>query len=127
MKVTCDRPLTRMASSLYRLLGTQIGHGYADATARPSLRDFIDAVGPVTRTEQEVIGRDHQRAHHPWLLAAGVATTQVAVPWLAGKRLRLVFGSWDMVLSQKVNMGIRARYCLIRADGLYGPDDLFPD
>jgi len=92
MKVTCDLQLTLMASTLYRLLGTQIGHGYADAKARHIFRDFIDAMGHVTLTENDVIVRYQKRAHNPLLIAAGFATRQMAVPWLAGKRLRLVFG-----------------------------------
>ena len=31
LKVNCDLQLTLMASSLYRLLGTRIGHGYETA------------------------------------------------------------------------------------------------
>ncbi len=32
MKVICDLQLTLMASSLYRLLGVQVGRGYEEAT-----------------------------------------------------------------------------------------------
>jgi hypothetical protein len=41
-------------------------------------------------------GPDHarfqKRAHNPLLVAAAFDTTDVAIPWLGGKRLRLVFG-----------------------------------
>lgn len=113
MQVTCDLQLTLMASSLYRLLGAQIGKGYADAKARHIFRDCIDAVGHLTLAADEIIVRYQTRAHTPWLIAAGFARMNVAVPWLAGKRLRLVFGSRDVVLSRTANMGIQAsaEYC----------------
>ena len=33
-----------------------------------------------------------KRAHNPLLLAAGLDKTDVAIPWLGDKRLRLAFG-----------------------------------
>jgi hypothetical protein len=92
MKVNCDLQLTLMASSLYRLLGAQIGNGYAHAKSRHIFRDFIHAVGDVTLTEREVIVRFQKRAHNPLLLAAGFAERTPRVPWLGGRRLQLVFG-----------------------------------
>jgi len=92
MKITCDLQLTLMASSLYRLLGTQVGRGYAAAKGRHIFRDFIDAVGRITLTADEIIVRYQKRAHNPLLIAAGFANTNGPVPWLGGKRLRLVFG-----------------------------------
>ena len=92
MQSTCDLQLTLMASTLYRLLGVQISRGYADANARHIFRDFIDAVGLITLTEHEVIVRYQKRARNPLLIAAGFANTNAAMPWLGGKRLRLVFG-----------------------------------
>lgn len=92
MKVNCDLQLTLMASSLYRLLGAQIGHGYAEAKSRHIFRDFIDATGQVTLTEQEILVRFQKRAHNPLLLAAGFPNLNPSLPWLGGKRLRLLFG-----------------------------------
>jgi hypothetical protein len=92
MKVTCDLQLTLMASSLYRLLGVQIGRGYEEANGRHIFRDFVDAVALITLTEDEVVVRYQKRAHNPLLIAAGFAKTDIPVPWLGGKRLRLVFG-----------------------------------
>ena len=91
MKLTGDLQLTLMASSLSRLLGAQVGRGYEEAKSRPIFRDFIDAVGLITPTDQEMIVRYQKRAHNPLLLAAGFANTDVSVPWLGDKRLRLVF------------------------------------
>src|SRR5437867_2082263 len=77
MKSTCDLQLTLMASSLYRLLGTQVGRGYAAAKGRHIFRDFIDAVGLITLTADEIIVRYQKRAHNPLLIAAGFANTNV--------------------------------------------------
>jgi hypothetical protein len=92
MKVNCDLQLTLMASSLYRLLADRIGNGYAHAKSRHLFRDFIDATALITLTGSETIVRFQKRAHNPLLLAAGFETTNTPIPWLGGKRLRLVFG-----------------------------------
>ena len=55
MKVNCDLQLTLMASSLYRLLGSRIGHGYETAKSRHLFRDFVDATAGVMVTEREVV------------------------------------------------------------------------
>lgn len=92
MKVNCDLQLTLMASSLYRLLGARIGHGYQHAKSRPLFRDFVEAAGHITITEQTVVVHFQKRAHNPLLIAAGFGNTDVPIPWLGGKRLKLYFG-----------------------------------
>jgi hypothetical protein len=92
MKINCDLQLTLMASSLYRLLASRIGHGYETAKSRYLFRDFIDATASVTITEREVVVRFQKRAHNPLLIAAGLDQTNTVVPWLGGKRLQLLFG-----------------------------------
>jgi hypothetical protein len=92
MKVNCDLQLTLMASSLYRLLAVRVGQGYEVAESRHLFRDLIDATAEITITEGEVVVRYQKRAHNPLLIAAGFHETDVAIPWLGGKRLRLVFG-----------------------------------
>jgi hypothetical protein len=92
LKVNCDLQLTLMASSLYRLLGTRIGHGYETAKSRHLFDDFIDAAATVMLTEREVIVRFQKRAHNPFLLAADFDKTDVKVPWLGRKRLQFIFG-----------------------------------
>ncbi|MFQ5962417.1 MAG: transposase [Candidatus Methylomirabilales bacterium] len=92
MKITCDLQLTLMASSLYRLLGGYIGHGYQTAKARHIFRDFIDATALVELTETEVRVQFQKRAHNPLLIAAGFPVMDVPIPWLGGKRLRFSFG-----------------------------------
>jgi transposase len=92
LHITCDLQLTLMASSLYRLLGMRIGQGYEVAKSRHLFRDFIDATATIRLTEQEVVVRFQRRAHNPLLLAAGFGETDVAIPWLANKRLRIELG-----------------------------------
>jgi hypothetical protein len=92
LKVNCDLQLTLMASSLYRLLGSRIGHGYETAKSRHLFRDFVDAAATVMLTESEVLVRFQKRAHNPLLLAAGFDRTDIPVPWLGRKHLQLVFG-----------------------------------
>jgi transposase len=92
LHITCDLQLTLMASSLYRLLGVRIGNGYEVAKSRHLFRDFIDATATITLTAREVVVRFQRRAHNPLLLAAGFGNTDVAIPWLGKKRLRIELG-----------------------------------
>ena len=82
----------RVASSLYRLLGTTVGNGYAEAKADHIFRDLVDATATVTITASAIEVRFQKRAHNPLLLAAGFDRMATAIPWLGGKSLRLIFG-----------------------------------
>jgi hypothetical protein len=92
LKVNCDLLLTLLASSLYRLLATRVGHGYETAKSRHLFRDFVDATAAVTITDTEVQVRFQRRAHNPLLIAAGFDRTDAAIPWLNKKRLQFIFG-----------------------------------
>jgi hypothetical protein len=92
MKVDCDLQLTLMASSLYRLLGAQIGQGYEHAKSRTLFRDFVDATATVDLTEHEITVRFQKRAHNPMLLKAGFDQKPINIPWLQNRPLRLIFG-----------------------------------
>jgi hypothetical protein len=92
LKVNCDLQLTLMASCLYRLLACRIGNGYEKAKSRHLFRDFIDATAVVTITNKDITVRFQKRAHNPLLLAADFDKTDIRIPWLGGKRLRLAFG-----------------------------------
>ena len=81
-----------MASSLYRLLAARVGNGYEVAKSRHLFREFIDATAGITITDETIVVRFQKRAHNPLLTAAEFNGTDVAIPWLRGKRLRLVFG-----------------------------------
>ena len=92
LQLPCALPWTLMASRLYRLLGAQVGRGDEVAKGRHILRDFIDAVGLLTLSDDVMQVQSQKRAHHPLLIAAGCGTTDVPVPWLDNKRLRFVLG-----------------------------------
>ena len=92
MKVDCDLQLTLIASSLYRLLGVQIGHGYERAKSRTLFRDFVDATATVDISAEAITVRFQKRAHNPLLLNSGLAKKPVKVPWLDNRPLRLLFG-----------------------------------
>jgi DDE family transposase len=92
LKVNCDVQLTLMASSLYRLLAQRVGHGYETAESSHLFRDFVDATATLDITDTEILVRFQKRAHNPLLVVAGFDKTDVPIPWLGRKRLRLVFG-----------------------------------
>jgi hypothetical protein len=81
-----------MASSLYRLLGIRIGSGYEIAKSRHLFRDLINASAGIRITDEAIVIEFQRRSHNPLLVAAGFDKTNVAIPWLGAKRLRLVFG-----------------------------------
>lgn len=92
MKVDCDLQLTLMASSLYRLFGTQIGQGYECAKSRTLFRDFVDASAVVDVHGQGIDVRFQKRAHNPLLLKAAFQNKKAPVPWLDNRPLNLIFG-----------------------------------
>ena len=92
MKVNCDLQLTLMASSLYRLLGTELGQEYTNAKSRRIFRDLIDATAVVTIDSAAITVQFQKRAHNPHLLKAGFDRKRTRVPWLGDRRLHLVFG-----------------------------------
>lgn len=92
MKVDCDLQLTLMGSSLYRLLGNEIGQGYERAKSRTIFRDFVDAHASVDISEKEILVRFQKRAHNPLLLSAGFEKKHPAIPWLGNRKLSLAFG-----------------------------------
>jgi len=91
MKVNCDVQLTLMASSLYRLLGQRVGNGYETAKSRHIFRDLVNGAAHVTIERDSIMVRLHRRAHNPLLIAADFGLTDVPIPWLGDKRLRIQF------------------------------------
>jgi len=92
MKINCDVLLTVMASSLYRLLGTKVGNGFETAKSKHIFRDLVNATANLSITRNEVTVHLHKRAHNPQLIATDLPDTDIRVPWLGGKRLRLKLG-----------------------------------
>ena len=91
MKVNCDVQLTLMGSSFYRLLGTKVKTGYENAKSAHIFRDLVDGTAQVNISTDTITVRMHRRAHNPLLIAAGFQNTDIAIPWLQGKRLRINF------------------------------------
>ena len=92
MKVNLDIQLTLMASSLYRLLALKIGNGYQKAKSRHLFRNFIDAAAYIQIAENEIVVKFQKRAHNPLLIAAGFNETDIKIPWLKNKKLRIILG-----------------------------------
>lgn len=92
MKINCDLQLTLMASSLYRIMAQQIANGYENAKSRKIFRDFIDATAMIGITPSEITVRFQKRAHNPLLIAAGFRKADTPIPWLANRKLKLIFG-----------------------------------
>ena len=91
MKVDFDLQITLMASSLYRLLATRIGHAYQHAQAKRLFRNLLDVSASVVIAAQEVIVTLDKRAHNPYLVASGLADQPTPMPWFGGKRLVVRF------------------------------------
>ena len=72
MKVNCDLQLTLMASSLYRLLGVQIGNGYESVKSRHLFQDLIDATADITMSEGPIVVKFQKRALQPAADCRGV-------------------------------------------------------
>jgi hypothetical protein len=72
--------------------GHDIGNGYEIAKSRHLFRDFVDASAGVEINDEEIVVRIQKRAHNPLLVAAECDKTDIAVPWLGGKRVKMVFG-----------------------------------
>ena len=92
LKVNCDLHLTLMASSLYRYLGQRIGNGYETVKSRHLFRDFVDATARIDIDAEAIWVRFQKRAHNPLLVAAGFDKTNVRIPWLGNRPVRLIFG-----------------------------------
>ena len=90
-KVDADLDLTLMASTLYRMLGRDLGGDYAKARARTLFRKFVHASARVEIRADGIDVRLGRRAHNPLLVAAGYADHAVPIPWLEKRPLRIVF------------------------------------
>lgn len=73
-------------------MAQRIGNGYESVKSRHLFRDFIDATARITIGEKEIVVQYQKCAHNPLLIAAGLAETDLAIPWLGRKRLQFIFG-----------------------------------
>ena len=91
MRIDLDLQLTLMASGLYRLLAVRIGNGKQTAKSRTLFRNFIKAPAVISVDNDSITVRIGRRANNPFLLNASYDETDIAVPWLMGRRLRIDF------------------------------------
>ena len=91
MRIDLDLQLTLMASGLYRLLAVHIGNGKQTAKSRTLFRNFIKAPADITIENDSIDVRIGRRANNPFLLNARYDETDIAVPWLRDRRLRISF------------------------------------
>jgi hypothetical protein len=90
LKVDFDVALTEIATGLYRLMAHQFA-GYESAKARQIYRHFLDTPAQIEIGERRVEVRFPKRAHNPLLLAAGIGTTDVGIPWWNNYKLAITF------------------------------------
>ncbi len=91
MKIDLDLQLTLMASGLYRLLAVRLSNGKQNAKSRTLFRNFVKAPADITITDDHIDVRLGRRANNPFLLNASYDKTDIAVPWLGDRRLRISF------------------------------------
>ena len=89
LNVEFDLTLTVLADLLYRRLAERL-KGFARASPARLFRKFVDTQGFVDITGKDVTVRLNKRAHNPLLKEAGLTKPTRAVPWLAGRSVRVV-------------------------------------
>ena len=92
LKIDCDLQLTLMGSSLYRLLGQKIGHGFETAKSTTIFEKLPDATARVEIDPQYITVKYQKRAYNPLLMAADFHSLETPIPWLDGRILRFQFG-----------------------------------
>lgn len=69
-----------MASSLYRLLASQVGNGYQSAKSRHIFRDLIDATAMVMIGDRDITVRFQKRAQKACPSSASLPPTPRTPP-----------------------------------------------
>ena len=95
LKIDADLQFTMMAGTLYRLLARRIGRGHEKQRARQLFERFVRTSAKIRIGTEEIEVRLGRRAHNPLLIAAGLREERPVIPWLGGKRLRLLIGLED--------------------------------
>jgi len=91
LKVDFDLQLTRMASSLYRLMARRIGREYERAQPKTLFRNLLDLSARVQVEAERVVVTFDKRAHNPYLVASGLADKPAPMPWFGNKQLHIRF------------------------------------
>ena len=89
MNIDVDLQLTLMASTLYRLQATRIGHGMESAKPRTLFRKFVRAGADITIEADRIIVQLPRRTNNPYLRAAGYHNAAEPIPWLGNLPLHI--------------------------------------
>lgn len=90
LNVDFDLTLTVAAALLYHRLAGRL-KGFTNATPQTLFAKFVNTPGRIEIDRKEVVVYYEKRSHVPILKEAKFDEPTPAVPWLAGKRLRLAF------------------------------------
>ena len=88
LNVDFDLTLTVVADLLYRVLAERL-KGFARASPYKVFRKFVDTPGSIRIEAEEIVVRLSKRSHNPLLKEAGLTKRTSAVPWLAGRCVRV--------------------------------------
>jgi hypothetical protein len=91
IQLDLDVMLTLIANGLYRDLARRLER-FEAVKPKQIFRRFLDTPARISLDGRDVCVRLARRAHHPILLASGLLDATPAVPWWAGRRLRLELG-----------------------------------
>jgi hypothetical protein len=86
LRVDLDLLLTLVANGLYRALTPHL-KGFESARPKQIFRRFLNTPARVKVTDSTVTVRLRRRSHHPILLASGLLSSTVTVPWWQGRKL----------------------------------------
>ena len=89
MNIDVDLQLALMASTLYRLQATRIGHGMESAKPRTLFRKFVRAGADITIEADRIIVQLPRRINNPYLRAAGYHNAAEHIPWLGNLPLHI--------------------------------------
>ena len=91
MRIDLDLQLALMANGLYWLPAVRVGNGKQTAKSRTLFRNCIKAPADITVDNDSIDVRIGRRANNPFLPDASYDETNIAVPWLRDRRLRISF------------------------------------
>ena len=90
LNVDFDLTLTVVAAMLYQRLASRL-RGFAESTPQTLFRRFVNTQGRIKIRGREVVISFEKRTHNPILKEAGFERPTAAVPWLAGRSIRMQF------------------------------------
>ena len=91
MAIHLDFQLTLTASGLCQLPAVRVGFGKRNVKSRMLFRNFVKSPTDITIVNESVDVRIGRRANNPFLFTAACNESDIAVPWLGNRRLRIGF------------------------------------